>query len=166
MPWYLWLLLVPIALAGLLWGGTLILFHFARRGIHRIYLVNTARGPRSVTVYVGHWLTKIWPTAAVAMKDAIWLKYPGTRPDKGPVTPLDGIVHELMHAAIQAPRMGWKYVPTYLWQRIALRRAWAENRIEREAIRLTRNWFAGDGSVLGDLPKRILNDFPHRSKTS
>jgi hypothetical protein len=162
MPWYLWLALTPLALAGLLWGGAVLLFRVARRGVKRVYLVDTARGPRQVAIYVGHWLTRIWPTAAVAVTDAIWLRHPGTREDRGPVTPREGLIHELMHAAVQAPRMGWRYLPTYLWQRIALRRSWAEHRMEREVIRLTELWCAGHRTALGELPTKLANAFPHR----
>lgn len=162
MPWYLWLILAAHAIPALLWAGAALLFRLARRGVRRVYTVPTARGLRLVAVYTGHWLMRVWPSNGVAMSGAVWLKHPGQRTDRGKVTPLEGLIHELMHAAVQAPRMGWRYLPTYLWQRIALRRSWAEHRMEREAVRLTDAWLAGDRSVLGDLPSRLLSAFPHR----
>lgn len=160
MSWWLIILLAPVLLVGLLW----VAYQIAQQSPHQTYLI-----PRpfygdhvEVRIYIGQWWGYLFPGNAVAFRHAIWLDVPGTRPANviGKVTPRRALLHEMVHACYQADRMRLGYLPTYLWHRIVLRKAWQDHPMEREATRLGQGWLDGDRSLFGTLPADLLAAFP------
>lgn len=165
MTWYMWLAAIPIFII-VVWN---IIMYFAKRGHKRQYLIPVVGdGIVPVNVFTGHWFGNIMPMTGISFKQHVWVDYPGvltgseTGNAQGRVVTLDLMVHELMHAVVQARRLKWMYLPTYLWHRIVRLKSWKNHPMEKEADRLAANWLNGDRTVIGELPASFLTAYPHR----
>lgn len=159
MTWWLWILLSPFLLVGLLWAA----YQVARRSPHRTFLIPRPifRDHVEVRIYFSKWWGDLIPGNGIAFRREIWFDKAGRLPQgwTGPITPRRALLHELIHAVYQTERLGSGYLPTYLWHRFVLRRSWKDHMMEKEANRLSAHWMNGDRSIIGELPAELLYEY-------